>query len=664
MTDTVSTLPSQIVEVLRDQRMSFTQLSTYYSIKYRSSLNERIKGAKAANVQEYLKGFSNLFEVEGDTVKARPKNSQPGSTEKPAISSIRYAHISKGIQNILNETQSKSLEVGDLETTFETRFSVSLVSVIGMPTIEYLQRKANVFEIEGKVVRLQIAFQKETELKSNEVNAKGARDPLAEESTSEKISKESTSEKISKGRWSDLPVLPEEPSDVHPKPKGTEQKTTQPKQKASNPPVAVDGLLKSLGSPVPTASKSKDVAPVDQVEVQPKAESDGKKQETQEKKCENLPLFAVDELVRIFEEHSEGPIMHSSVLCSLFMQQLGASVTEISGKKPMELFRQHPESFIWLSSGNLALAKYRQHKAVQHELKLLDAQPKCVRVKAAAAEASLPVPDTVTEADVVNYMISLLQENEDRDSIYISALCGRFMQRFRKPVTEIVGCKPNDFIKKYKDVFYLEKGGHVKLVKNDESPAPRSNVTEGNSSAESVVVSAGTYSMQKEVAQQEFPTLSTAQPAAGEARHSQGTSVTVPPPVRPWRRGAAEAQKESSAVASVASQQREMQQQVDDFCTRLRKQLFFRVTEVLSEAPMQAPGSNRGRAAEIPVTVKVCNLPKEIEAEWLPQLIRGLQQVLEHKFHEEVDGVVLEGEGVHCCLRNLSISLFVRLAVV
>jgi len=610
-TNVVSTLPSQILEVLRDQRMSLTQLSTYYSVKYRSSLNEKLKGAKAANIKEYLEAHSNLFEVHGDIVKARPKNSAHGeSSQEPPITSIRYAHISKAIQNILNETQSKSLDMGDLETAFQTKFKVGLVSVIGMPTSEYLERKANVFEIEDNLVRLQKAFQKETELKIEEVSLKGALSPIAEESID-------SSEKPAKARqsWADLPLVPES-SDLHPKPEGPI------KQKASSAPK--DG------------SATHNAAPINQVGAQPK-ENDGNKQETTEKKSENLPLFAVDELVRIFEEHSEGPIMHSSVLCSLFMQQLGASVTEISGKKPMELFRQHPEAFIWLSSGNVALARYHDDKSVQQELKLLEDQPKCVRVKAAAAEASLPVPDVITEEVVINYIIALLQENEERDSIYISALCGRFMQRFRKPVTEVVGCKPTDFIKKHNDIFYLEKGGHVKLVKNREVVAPPSGVTD-------------VTAVQKE------------QPS-GEASQQHVTPVTVPPPTAPWRRNAPEADKSSVVTASVARAHgsAEVQQKIDDFCTRLRKQLFFRVTEVISGAPVQVPGSI-GRPAEIPLTIKITNLPKELEAEWLPQLLHGVQQVLEFKFGDEVDGVALEGEGVHCRLRNFSVGLFVCLA--
>jgi len=334
-------------------------------------------------------------------------------------------------------------------------------------------------------------------------------------------------------------------------------------------------------------------------------------------KNENLPLLAVDELVRIFEENSEGPIMHSSVLCSLFMQQLGASVTEISGKKPMELFRQNPQAFIWLSSGNVALAKYREDKTVQHELKLLEDQPKCVRVKAAAAEAALPVPEKVTEEDVVNYIIGLLQENEDRDSIYISALCGRFMQRFRKPVTEIVGCKPTDFLKKYQDVFYLEKGGHVKLVKQPGQDQENAAITPVPLSC----------------------------------------SVAVPPPGRPWRR-APEADNENQACVDP-----DIQQKIDEFCTRLRKELFFRVTDITSRTAINAPLAAQ---AEIPIIVKVANLPKEIETQWLPQLLRGLEQVLNIKFASEVDDVILEGEIVRCRFQHLksSIGLCVRLMVV
>jgi hypothetical protein len=656
-TDVVSNLPAQILEVLRDQRMSFTQLSTYFSVKYRTSLSERLKGASVTNVKEYLEGLDNVFEVQGDYVKARPKSTKQAETPNQApITTIRYAHISKGIQNILNETRSKSLVISELEDIFKTKFGVCLGSVIGMTTVEYLERKANVFEIEGDVVRLQSAFQKETDAttepeKSKDLHAslpedkgKGDLSPIAEGDESERTTPKA------RQAWADMPVLPE--ADVPTPTPNVEQSVDLQKAAPQEPSSALNGLLSSVRS----TKASKDAAP----------ESDAKKKEVsdKDKKSENLPLFAVDELVRIFEENSEGPIMHSSVLCSLFMQQLGASVTEISGKKPMELFRQHPQAFIWLSSGNVALSKYREDKAVQHELKLLDDQPKCVRVKAAAAEAALPVPEKVTEEDVVRYMIGLLKENEDRDSIYISALCGRFMQRFRKPVTEIVGCKPTDFLKRHKEIFYLEKGGHVKLV-------------DGNISLDAVEIPASSVAAEITAVSTKAVPAPTDQEKVVATPVSQSGPVTVPPPVRPWRR-APDADKENSGAASATSQCRTAQvalheavdpdtkQKIDDFCIRLRKQLFFRVTEVTAGSPSKAPLSGQGRPTEIPVTVKVANLPKEIEAQWLPQLLCGLEQVLNLKFASEVDGVALESDGVRCCFRHLqsSIHLFVHLVVV
>jgi len=656
-TDVVANLPAQILEVLRDQRMSLSQVSTYFSVKYRSSLHERIKGSNAANLKEYLEGLDNLFEVQGDFVKARPKDiAQSGNSQKAAISTIRYAHISKGIQNILNDTHTKSMAITDLEAAFKIKFGVNLGSIIGMPTVEYLQRKANVFEISGNTVLLQSAFQKEMELTTDMEKSKGNLSPIAEEDKSEKPAK-------ARQAWADLPVIPD-PSELPKECNSSEQKNTQAKQKTPHEQKesarALDGLMNSIRGVAGTASVTKDSTSATSAEIPTQTTSTGKTQEEgapKEKKCENLPLFAVDELVRIFEEHSEGPIMHSSVLCSLFMQQLGASVTEISGKKPMELFRQHPQAFIWLSSGNVALSKYREDKAVQHELRLLEDQPKSVRVKAAAAEAALPVPEMVTEDDVVNYMIGLLQENEDRDSIYISALCGRFMQRFRKPVTEIVGCKPTDFLKKYKDVFYLEKGGHVKLVNG--SQALLTGATEAPSSSDFTKGS----STRKETSLPDKAPLSAVQSEpAVSSPVVQSAQVVVPLPVRPWRQSVPESDKENALTHQRIDS--EVHQKVDDFCTRLRKQLFFRVTEVSSESPKEAPLSTQGRPAKIPVTVKVTNLPKEMEAQWLPQLLGGLEQVLKLKFALEVDEVTLKGDAVHCRLRNFSIDLFLRLVVV
>merc|ERR1719362_1627548 len=49
------------------------------------------------------------------------------------------------------------------------------------------------------------------------------------------------------------------------------------------------------------------------------------------------------------------------------------------------------------------------------------------------------------------------------DSVYISSLCGRFLQRFKKPVTAIINCKPAEFLRRYPDTFVMTGGGNVGL---------------------------------------------------------------------------------------------------------------------------------------------------------------------------------------------------------
>lgn len=652
-------LPAQLQEVLRNKSMSLSQLSTYYAIKYKFSLSERLSEAKLGSLSEYLEQLSATFEVKGDTVRVRPKApkpaAEPESTKTPAatpLTTIRYAHISRALQKLLNEHATGRMKIVEVEAAFQTSFGVSIGSVIGMPTVEYLERKANVFTVDGCSVSLHPDFRRpvdnETKEKEKDKHSPADNEAVVEkpavgecrhpvQSTAPRGSPsklptvwESRNPVLSKAPWNaasktrspekeSLPSSGRSASDVSKEAKKTATETAERRGPKVVPPRApIDTSSGSTpSSPVLSAanapSSASTTAPSSPVPSSASSCKEGATSRSEGERPtqgkEGLPHFAIDELVRIFEEHSEGPIMHSSVLCSLFMQRHGSSVTDVSGRKPMELFRQHPESFLWLSSGNVALTKSRGDRAVQHELKLLDEQPKSVRVRAAAAEAAMPVPENVSEQDVIDYMIGLLHENAERDSIYISALCGRFMQRFRRPVTEVVGCKPTDFLKRHSDKFYLEKGGHVKLVSPTQPP---------QSSSDTKVSDAQTVAK---------------------------------PTVQRW----ADAEQENTEVDEALATR------VNLFCAKLKEGLFFKVAEVAADH-----SGSMDPTVEIPIRVTVSNLPTELYGTWMPQMLSGIRQVMELMFIEEVSEVALDEEkGVRCrLLGEPDVKLLVRVELV
>merc|ERR1719311_1828118 len=58
---------------------------------------------------------------------------------------MKYADVSRGIQNILNEC-SEPLVLDRLEDTFRETFGTSIADIVGMTTEEYLRRKENIFD--------------------------------------------------------------------------------------------------------------------------------------------------------------------------------------------------------------------------------------------------------------------------------------------------------------------------------------------------------------------------------------------------------------------------------------------------------------------------------------------------------------------------------------
>lgn len=167
-------------------------------------------------------------------------------------------------------------------------------------------------------------------------------------------------------------------------------------------------------------------------------------------------------VVREFEQLIEvmGPVVYISTLCGKFIQRNGTSVTSIISTRPADLFKRHPDVFMVVGAGNVTLKKYETLPEVS---RLIDKpSSKALRISKAAEEARLPVPDIITEQHVVDEFRRLIL-SDGNDTAYISSLCGRFLQRFKKPVTSIITCKPTDFLRRYPDIFVMTGGGNVGL---------------------------------------------------------------------------------------------------------------------------------------------------------------------------------------------------------
>lgn len=167
-------------------------------------------------------------------------------------------------------------------------------------------------------------------------------------------------------------------------------------------------------------------------------------------------------VVKEFEQLIEvmGPVVYISTLCGKFIQRNGTSVTSIISTRPLDLFKRHPESFVIVGAGNVTLKKY---EALPEVARLIDKpSTRAPRAPKPAEEVQLPVPETITEQHVVDEFRRLIL-SDAAESVYISSLCGRFLQRFKKPVTAVIPCKPAEFLRKYPDIFVMTGGGNVGL---------------------------------------------------------------------------------------------------------------------------------------------------------------------------------------------------------
>lgn len=366
--DPADQLAAQLKNLLGERTMTFDQLASCYSIKHGQSVTQRLKDmsrdSRPMLLGDFVGHMAEHFEVVGKG-KVKAKSSLPPAaslqtsgnseakdlassflspvvqsdhlSEAPLDVAMRYSDVSRNIQAILKDC--KQISVSRLEEMFLSRYGTSVTDVVGMPTVEYLQRKGNIFEHDGD---------------------------------------------------SDTVCL--------------------------------------LNLAVADADTVKNEA------------------------------FVVQEFETLIE--SVGPIVYISTLCGKFIQRNGCSVTSIISHRPLELFKRHTEIFLPVGAGNVTLQKYRDLPEVQ---KLLDKpSSKAHRVAKAAIDSQLPVPDVITEQHVVEEFRRLIQADKSA-SVYISSLCGRFLQRFKVPVASILDCKPADFLRRYPDIFVMVGGGNVGL---------------------------------------------------------------------------------------------------------------------------------------------------------------------------------------------------------
>ncbi|CAE7571875.1 unnamed protein product [Symbiodinium natans] len=168
--------------------------------------------------------------------------------------------------------------------------------------------------------------------------------------------------------------------------------------------------------------------------------------------------FVIKEFIQLIE--SMGPVTYISTICGKFIQRNGISVTSVISSRPLDLFKRHPDSFLVLGAGNVTLKKYESLPEVQ---RLMEPAPKAhKKAREKVTEDPLEIPDVITEQHVVEEFRRLILA-DGMDSVYISSLCGRFLQRFKQPVAAIIDSKPAEFLRRHPDIFVMTGGGNVGL---------------------------------------------------------------------------------------------------------------------------------------------------------------------------------------------------------
>jgi hypothetical protein len=341
--DKVAVFVQQLVELLGGKRMMDTQLASSYSIKHAKSVNKVLadlsQGGTPLTLAQFLSSQPDYFQVMGNVVTAI------GTPVVEPEGAMKYADVSRGLQTIFKEAK-EPISLADLEKVFEEKYHATIENVVGMSTIEYLQRKENIFDYnaEKKTVYLQQAL-------------------------------------------------------------------------LAGPPIADPSVVKD-------------------------------------------EKFVVEEFVQLIED--AGPVCYISTLCGKFIQRNGIAVTGIIGSRPLDLFKRHPDKFMLCGGGNVTIKKFANTPEV---LELLDQQgsAKASRMtKAAEDNQAFSPPDEISEKDIVEEFRRLIMADQTK-TVYISSLCGRFLQRFKKPVTALIDERPADFLRKYPDIFVMMGGGHVGL---------------------------------------------------------------------------------------------------------------------------------------------------------------------------------------------------------
>merc|ERR550514_914130 len=79
------------------------------------------------------------------TASAEAPKAAPAPDSQKPLAAIKYADVSRGIQNILKE-RHEPITCEGLEDLFRQKFGTSIADVVGMSIGEYLQRKENIFD--------------------------------------------------------------------------------------------------------------------------------------------------------------------------------------------------------------------------------------------------------------------------------------------------------------------------------------------------------------------------------------------------------------------------------------------------------------------------------------------------------------------------------------
>merc|ERR1719487_97210 len=171
--------------------------------------------------------------------------------------------------------------------------------------------------------------------------------------------------------------------------------------------------------------------------------------------------FVVHEFEQLIED--AGPVCYISTLCGKFIQRNGIAVTGIIGSRPLDLFKRHPDKFMLCGGGNVTLKKFHDKGEVRDLLDQQGAAKASRMTKAAEDNQAFHPPEEITEMHIVEEFQRLIEADRTK-TVYISSLCGRFLQRYKKPVTAIINNeRPADFLRRYPDIFVMTGGGHVGL---------------------------------------------------------------------------------------------------------------------------------------------------------------------------------------------------------